>query len=105
MTKGAIIEATASRMLPAITDANRALFTGGANGQLLIQRCDACGRWAPQPVDSCETCGGVLTAAPVSGDATVFTYTVNMHQFHPDVAPPNVIAIVVLAEQADLRMP
>jgi len=47
---------------------------------------------------------GALTASPVSGDATVFTYTVNMQPFHPDVAPPNVIAIVVLAEQDDLRM-
>ncbi|MEY2570274.1 MAG: uncharacterized protein QOE63_624 [Acidimicrobiaceae bacterium] len=105
MTKGAIIEPTAPRMLPAITDANRALYTGGAQGQLLIQRCDACGRWAPQPADRCEACGGALTPAAVSGDGTVFTFTVNMHQFHPDVAPPNVIAIVVLAEQEDLRLP
>ena len=36
---------------------------------------------------------------------TVFTFTVNMHQFHRDVPPPNVIAIVTLVEQDDLRIP
>jgi uncharacterized OB-fold protein len=41
----------------------------------------------------------------VSGLGTVFTFTVNMHQFHPDVPPPNLIAIVELVEQADLRVP
>jgi uncharacterized OB-fold protein len=35
----------------------------------------------------------------------VFTFTVNMYQFHPDVPPPNLIAIVELAEQPDLRIP
>jgi hypothetical protein len=35
----------------------------------------------------------------------VFTWTLNMQQFHPDIAPPNLIAIVELAEQSDLRIP
>ena len=34
----------------------------------------------------------------------MFTWTVNHHAFHPDVPPPYVIAIVELAEQADLRV-
>ena len=50
-------------------------------------------------------CGGELRAEPVSGRGTVFTFTVNAHQFHPDVPPPNLIAIVELAEQEDLRIP
>lgn len=34
----------------------------------------------------------------------MFTWTVNHHAFHPDVPTPYVIAIVELAEQADLRV-
>jgi uncharacterized OB-fold protein len=40
----------------------------------------------------------------VSGRGTIFTYTVNRHQYHPDVPPPYVIAIVELDEQPDLRV-
>lgn len=43
--------------------------------------------------------------APVSGNGTVFTFTVNWHQYNPQVSPPYAIAIVELAEQADLRLP
>jgi uncharacterized OB-fold protein len=103
--QGAIIEPTAPRMLPPITDANRAFYTGGADGKLLIQRCGACGRLARQPSEACAECGGALTPEAVSGEGTVFTFTVNAHQFHPDVAPPNVIAIVVLDEQDDVPDP
>ena len=104
MVKGTIIEPTAPRMLPAITDGNRAFFTGGATGQLLVPRCGSCGRWAAVPAPHCTACAGPLVAAPVSGEGTVFTFTVNMHQFHPDVPPPTVIAIVQLVEQEDLRV-
>jgi len=34
----------------------------------------------------------------------IFTFTVNEHQFHPNVPPPNLIAIVQLEEQDDLRI-
>jgi uncharacterized OB-fold protein len=40
----------------------------------------------------------------VSGEGTVFTYTVNRHAFNPAVPPPYVIAIVELADQKDLRL-
>ena len=40
----------------------------------------------------------------VSGRGTLFTYTVNMHRYHPEVPPPYVIAVVELVEQADLRV-
>jgi hypothetical protein len=40
----------------------------------------------------------------VSGQGTVFTYTINHQPFNPAVPVPYVIAIVELAEQADLRI-
>ena len=105
MTSGVIVEPTQPRMLPALTDVNRAFWTGGAGGSLYIQRCGACQRWIHPPTERCPTCGDLLEAEPVSGRGTLFTYTVNVHQFHPDVKPPNLIAIVELVEQDDLRIP
>jgi uncharacterized OB-fold protein len=99
-----IIEPTAPRMLPPITDRTRAYWTGGARGELVMDRCRPCGRWALPGGDQCLACGGEPAPEPVSGRGTVFTFSVNMHQFHPDVPPPNVIAIVQLDEQEDLRI-
>jgi len=99
-----IIEPVHPRMLPTLTHVNRAFWTGGAAGQLLIGRCAACRRWVHPPVDRCPACAGAVVAEPVSGKGTVFTWTLNMQQFHPDIPPPNLIAIVELAEQSDLRI-
>jgi len=101
---GRIIEPTAPRVIPRLTDWNRAFWTGGANGQLLIQRCERCRRWVHPPAAACPACDGGVRAEPVSGFGTVFSFTVNVHQFHPDVPPPNLIAIVELDEQEDLRL-
>ena len=43
-------------------------------------------------------------ARPVSGQGTVFTYTVNYHAFNPELPTPYVIALVELAEQSGLRV-
>jgi len=91
-------------MLPELTPANRPYWTGGATGELLIQYCDACARWVHPPVDHCPDCDGPLEARPVSGRGTVFTFTVNVHPYHPDVPTPYVIALVELVEQTDLRV-
>jgi uncharacterized OB-fold protein len=94
----------ATRILPALDDHNRAFWTGGFDGQLLIERCESCARWQHPPVGRCLACDGEVVAQPVSGRGTVFTFTVNCHAFRPDVPPPYVIAIVELDEQADLRV-
>lgn len=100
----AMIEGAVPRMLPKLTAQNRAFWTSGSTGQLLIMRCRACARWAHPPDGACASCGGALAPEAVSGKGTVFTFTVNNHQFHPDVPAPNLIAIVQLEEQDDLRI-
>lgn len=92
-------------MLPPLTDTNRPYWTGGANGELLVERCRECRRWQHPPTGRCSACGGNAAPEPTSGRGTVFSYTVNRHQYHPDVPPPYVIAIVELDEQSDLRIP
>lgn len=101
-----VIAPSGPRMLPALDDANRAFYTGGGEGQLLVGRCASagCRRWALPPNATCPACGSELVAEPVSGRARLMTWTVNSHPYHPDVAVPYVIAIVVLEEQEDLRV-
>jgi uncharacterized OB-fold protein len=93
-----------ARMLPKLNEHNRAFWTGGADGQLLITRCTQCALWVDPPAADCPDCGGALAPQPVSGHGTVFTYTVNYQPFNPSVPVPYVIAIVQLDEQADLRI-
>lgn len=91
------------RIPPPINDVTRAFWTGGADGEIRIQFCDACDRWIHPPESECPSCSGTLTAKPVSGNGTIFTFTINRHQYHPDVPPPYVVAIVELVEQPGLR--
>jgi len=91
-------------MIPELTDHNRSFWTGGADGRLHIPYCAACARWVLPPEAQCPNCDAPLDVRPVSGDGTVFTYTVNHHPFNPAVPPPYVIAIVELVEQPDLRL-
>ena len=87
------LSASAPRILPALDDVNRPFWTGGHRGQLLIEHCARCDRWQHPPRGSCESCGGEVVHHAVSGRGTVFTFTVNSHQYHPDVPPPYVIAM------------
>ena len=91
------------RMLPTLTPEIRSFWTGGAEGQLLILRCGNCGGWVHPPAPACPDDGSELKPEAVSGDGTVFTYTVNRHPYNPAVPPPYVIAIVELPEQEGLR--
>jgi uncharacterized protein len=93
-----------ARMLPKLNEHNRAFWTGGANGQLLIAQCTQCGLWVSPPAADCPDCGGALVPRPVSGQGTVFTYTVNYQPFNPAVPVPYVIAIVQLDEHPEIRI-
>jgi uncharacterized protein len=74
------------------------------DGQLLIEYCDDCARWAHPASGQCRDCGAAVQPKPVSGRGTVFTYTVNHHPYNPEIPTPYVIAIVELAEQEGLRV-
>jgi uncharacterized protein len=95
---------TPARIIPERHQHNRAFWTGGASGELLIQWCTRCARWVYPPRAVCPDCDEELVFRPVSGRGTVFTYTVNYHPFNPAVPLPYVIAIVELVEQDDLRI-
>jgi uncharacterized OB-fold protein len=96
--------AAPGRMIPELTSSNRDFWTGGVDGRLHVPYCEPCARWVLPPEETCPHCDAALGARAVSGDGTVFTFTVNLHSFNPAVPPPYVIAIVELADQKDLRL-
>ena len=91
--------------IPQINDDNRAFWTGGQDGELLIARCDDCGYYIHPPTPRCPRClSEDVHPRAVSGRARVYTYTVNERPWSPGIEVPYVIAIVALDEQSDLRL-
>lgn len=96
---------TVPRPLPAIDRDSEAFWTGGACGQLLIERCNACHYLIHPPTGFCPQCEGRDTAPhAVSGRATVISCTVNHKQWLPDLPVPYVLALVALEEQHDVLL-
>jgi uncharacterized OB-fold protein len=92
--------------LPAVNDDNRAFWTGGAEGALMIARCADCAYYVHPPVGFCPRCESRNVAPErVSGRGEVFSYTVNRKAWLPGLPVPYVLALVELDEQAGLRLP
>jgi hypothetical protein len=96
----------AHRVLPAVTADSAAFWTGGAEGELRIYRCNACSRYFHPPVGVCFRCRSRDVApVAVSGRATVATYTINHHPWFGEAfPPPYALAVVELDEQPDVRL-
>ena len=94
--------------LPDITwGPTRPFWEGAARRQLLITRCDLCGRyvWYPQP--PCRACGGTrLNWTAVSGRGRLFSWSIVRHAFLPQFAAqvPFVPALVALEEDPSVRL-
>jgi uncharacterized protein len=94
------------RVPPLLTDANRAFWTGGETGRLMINRCGSCRNWIHPPVAYCAKCGSREVAPEeASGRGAVATFTVNRQKWSSEAsADPYVVAIVELVEQPGLRL-
>jgi uncharacterized protein len=91
--------------LPEITEDTEAFWSGGAAGELRINRCGSCRKWFHPPVPICPHClSREVRAEVASGRAVVAACTVNHQQWWPDMAVPFSIAIVELADQSDVRL-
>ena len=91
------------RKLPQLTPETEAFWTGGKDGQLLIQRCSHCGLYQHPPLPICSTCR-TATVGPVavSGKGKIKTYTVNHQPWMPGLDEPFLFAAVELDEQPGL---
>jgi uncharacterized OB-fold protein len=91
------------RPLPVLDEQTGYYWCGGAQGQLLIARCDRCRLYQHPPLQRCSGCGGdEFTPSPVSGRGRVATYTVNHEPWIPGLPVPFVFAAVELQEQSGL---
>jgi len=80
-------------------------WTSGADGQWRFLHCCSCERIIHPPAPYCPRCGGNQTEPrPVSGAATVYSYSVVHQPFIPWVPVPYVLAIVSPEEDAEVRV-
>lgn len=89
------------RPRPTPSSVTEPFWAATAEERFLVQHCAACGHVQHYPRPTCTACGATeLTWRPISGRATVHTYTVARRPTHKafDGADPAVIAIVELAE-------
>ncbi len=96
---------TAARPLPEITPLTAPFWAAAKRRELVIQRCNACGRLRFPPEIGCFGCGSrEATWAPMSGRATLYSWTV----VHPPLLPyfaeraPWPVAAVQLEERPRL---
>jgi uncharacterized OB-fold protein len=93
------------RILPRLTEENEFFWTSGADGRLRFLRCATCGYYVHPPGPICPRClTKTLHPEPVSGRATVATFTVNAQPWIPGFDPPYAIAVVEIDEQPDVRL-
>jgi uncharacterized OB-fold protein len=94
---------TINRPRPRLDDENRAFWTGGAEGKLMIVQCGDCGKHTHPPRPMCRHClSENVAAAPVSGNGTIATFTVNHQAWAPGMVVPFVIARVRLDDAEDV---
>jgi len=93
--------------LPLATPLTQFFWDGCRERRLMILRCQACGHFVHYPRPVCDKCRSTdLAPQQVSGQATLYAYTVTMQAFHPFFVDklPYVLAVVELAEQKGLRI-
>jgi uncharacterized OB-fold protein len=91
--------------LPVVAFEEEPFWTGGADGRLLITRCRSCGWWIHPPRPACRRCRSTdVGPEAVSGQGTIYTYTVNHQAWAPGLEVPYVLVVVELPEQDGLRI-
>jgi uncharacterized protein len=82
-------------------------YEGAALGELRIQRCQSCGLYVHLPRPVCRGCLSFdLAFERVSGNATLYSYTIATKPFHPFFVDkmPLILATVALIEQEGLHL-
>jgi uncharacterized OB-fold protein len=91
--------------LPSRDDAQ---FWSACNeGRLLIRHCTDCERFSHPPMPSCPHCASTrMDWKEVSGNGTVYTYTIGHHPTHPALKghDPYNVAVVLLEDAGDVRL-
>lgn len=93
------------RPLPALDADNKAFWTGGARGQLLIAQCCQCQYYIHPPTSFCPSCEcREVRPVPVSGRGTILSLTVNHKAWFSGQPVPYVVAMVAIDEQPEVHL-
>jgi uncharacterized OB-fold protein len=93
------------RILPKLTDHNRAFWQGGERGELIFWRCQEDGYYIHPWQPICPICHSKnLAPEAVSGKATLATYSVNHQAWMPGPELPYIVAIIEIVEQPTVRL-
>jgi uncharacterized OB-fold protein len=93
------------RILPRLTDRNRDFWTAGVRGELRFWRCQKDGFYIHPWQPICPVCHSKdLKTEPVSGKATVASFSINHQPWMPGPELPYVVAIIELVEQPSVRL-
>jgi len=90
-----------SRPLPVPTPTTQPFWDGVAQHQVKLQQCDDCQGWVFYPRTNCPHClSSSLTWRDVTGEATIYSYTVAYRPTAPHFVDeiPQLIAVVELKE-------
>jgi len=86
------------RALPQPTPETQHFWDGTREGELRLQRCDACGKVYFPPRPFCTACASrKVSMFCASGKAVLWSYVIH-HRPVPGFTPPYAIAVVQLAE-------
>ena len=94
------------RPSPAVSEVGRAFWAGCADGRFMLPRCAGCGRLRWYLLPTCPRCYTVdWEWSELSGEATLFSYTVVHRSFHADFDDriPYAVAFVLPVEDPDVR--
>ena len=93
------------RPAPRLDPENRAFWTGGAEGKLMIVRCEDCGRFTHPPREICRHCQSENVAPrAVAGTGRIETFTINYQPWATDMPTPLAIARVALDDAPDVYL-
>jgi uncharacterized protein len=86
------------RALPQPTPETQFFWDGTREGELRLQRCNACGKVYFPPRPFCPGCASrKVSVSKASGKAILWSYVIH-HRPVPGFTPPYAIAVVQLAE-------
>lgn len=84
---------------PLLTPVSEPYWAALGQGRIDLQHCSDCGTWVFYPRVLCPHCGALDPPwETVSGDATLYSFTVAETPVSPDFAELDPLAIVELAE-------
>jgi uncharacterized OB-fold protein len=93
------------RPVPVAHEHERPFWTGGARGELTVQRCRECGGLNHPPTMRCRHDHSAdLEWTVLSGRGQVEGWAVTQHQWLPDFPAPYVVALVALDEDPRARL-